>query len=85
MKTFNKPKNLNGAELIDELKKEGILVTEIFDFGNNTIGFETDDEIKSSDVVAKHNGTIIAPEPTIEQKLSSVGLTIDDLKVALGL
>lgn len=26
-----------------------------------------------------------APEPTIEEKLASVGLTIDDLKSALGL
>lgn len=27
----------------------------------------------------------VEPEPTVEQKLASVGLTIDDLKAALGL
>lgn len=30
-----------------------------------------------------HDGTI--PEPTIAEKLASVGLSVDDLKVALGL
>ena len=30
-----------------------------------------------------HDGT--TPEPTISEKLASVGLSIDDLKVALGL
>lgn len=36
------------------------------------------------DAFAAHNPTPPA-EPTIEQKLASVGLSIDDLKAALGL
>ena len=43
------------------------------------------EKAKAAEVVAAHNGTTIAPEPTVEDKLASVGLKIDDLKVALGL
>jgi hypothetical protein len=43
------------------------------------------DKAKAEAVVAAHNGTTIAPEPTIEDKLASVGLNLDDLKAALGL
>jgi hypothetical protein len=85
MKTFSKPKNLNGAELMAELASVGVMVDKVFDFSNGTIGFETDDEAAAAAVVAAHNGTTVAPEPTIADKLASVGLTIDDLKEALGL
>jgi hypothetical protein len=40
---------------------------------------------KQQAVVAAHNGTTVAPEPTIEDKLASVGLNLTDLKTALGL
>ena len=85
MNIFTKPIKLNGQELIDELANVGIIVNQVIDFANGTIGFETDDEVKASSVVAAHNGTIVAPEPTIEDKLASVGLNIVDLKSALGL
>ena len=39
----------------------------------------------AEDVVAAHNGTTIAPEPTIDEKLASVGLSISSLKSALGI
>ena len=85
MKTFTKPENLNGAELILELAAVDIVVEKVCDFGNGTIGFDTNDELKAATVVAAHNGTTVAPEPTVEQKLASVGLNLDDLKSALGL
>jgi hypothetical protein len=85
MKIFTKPQNLNGIELIEELKSVDILVKEIIDFANGTIGFETDNESAAAAVVAAHNGTTVAPEPTIEDKLASVGLNLNDLKTALGL
>lgn len=85
MKLFSKPVNLNGAELIEELAEVGIIVEVIVDFADGNIGFETNDEKKASQIVAAHNGTIVAPEPTIEQKLVSVGLNVNDLKAALGL
>jgi hypothetical protein len=85
LKTFDKPKNLNGRELMQELAAVGILVDKVYDFANGTIGFETDNETEAAKVVAAHNGTIDGPEPTIEEKLASVGLNLDDLKAALGI
>ncbi len=60
------------------------IVDEVYDFGNNTIGLETDDDAAEA-IIAAHNGNTIAPQPTISEKLASVGLSIDDLKSALGL
>ena len=84
MKTFTKPENLNGAELMAELAAVGIIVDKVFDNSNGTISLPTDDDAAGL-VVAAHNGTTVAPEPTIEDKLASVGLNVDDLKSALGL
>lgn len=83
MKTFPKPKNLNGTELMAELAAVGIVVDKVFDFSDGTIGFETDNESTAATVVAAHNGTTVAPEPTIADKLASVGLSLDELKAAI--
>jgi hypothetical protein len=85
MAIFTKPENLNGAELIEELAKVGLTVAEIIDHSDGTIEFDVKDVIKAEIVVDKHNGTIVAPELTVEQKLQSVGLDINDLKAVLGL
>ena len=85
MKIFTKPQNLNGTELMQELAEVGLIVQSIEDLANGTIGFVTDNESAAASVVAAHNGTTIAPEPTVEDKLASVGLSITDLKAALGL
>jgi hypothetical protein len=85
MKQFDKPKNLNGAELLAELKTAGIQATKIIQNGNRNIEIDLDDEAKAKPIIEAHNGTVIAPEPTIAEKLASVGLTIDGLKAALGL
>jgi hypothetical protein len=83
MKTFTKPQNLNGTELKIELQAVGITVEGIYDFSDGTIGFETDNESAAAAVVAAHNGTTVAPEPTIADKLASVGLSLDELKAAI--
>lgn len=85
MKTFNKPASLNGTELKAELAAEGIIVETIYDNSDGTISFETNNEAKAASVVANHNGKIVLSEPTVEEKLASVGLNLDDLKAALGL
>ena len=85
MATFTKPANLNGAELKQELAAVNIIVDSVQDNLDGTITFQTDKETKAAEIVSQHDGTTIAPEPTINQKLSSVGLSIDDLKLALGL
>jgi S-adenosylmethionine:diacylglycerol 3-amino-3-carboxypropyl transferase len=88
---FDKPANLNGAELVNELATVGIvldLTTQaplIDGNGDLWLDINSTDEAKARIIVAAHNGTTVAPEPTIEDKLASVGLSIDDLKTALGL
>jgi hypothetical protein len=84
-KTFTRPTNLNGAELIAELSDAGLNVDKIEDYCNGTIAIQCDDEELVGQIVAAHNGTTVAPEPTIEDKLASVGLSLPDLKAALGL
>ena len=85
---FIKPVNLNGAELLNELKQAGIDVIglPVVD-GNNDFWLDIAeaDKAKATPIVAAHNGTLVAPEQTIEDKLASVGLSLPDLKTALGL
>jgi hypothetical protein len=84
MKIFTKPLNLNGKELKEELAEVGIFVDLISDLTDGTIGFLTDNEELAASIVAAHNGTTVATQPTIETKLASVGLSLDELKAALG-
>lgn len=85
MANFVTPERLNGAELIEELADAGLIVERIVDNSDGTISFNTDYESLAASVVAQHDGTVIPPEPTIEDKLQSVGLTVADLQTALGL
>lgn len=83
---FNQPTNLNGAELLDELKAAGVTVERlplIDENGDFWLDIKTTDESKAKSIVAAHNGTTVAPEPTVADKLASVGLSIEDLKAAL--
>ena len=88
---FTKPTNLNGSELLNELALVGIVLDlttqapKVDGNGNLWLDVADKDEAKAAEVVAAHNGTIVAPEATIEDKLSSVGLSLPDLKAALGL
>lgn len=85
---FNKPINLNGAELLIELQNGGVSITEIpFVDGNGNLHLNIDAKHKdiALQIVANHNGTIVSPEPTINDKLAIVGLNLNDLKEALGL
>jgi len=85
---FTKPTNLNGAELLAELNAGGVAITqspELDGSGVLWLDIAETDEVKATAIVAAHNGTTIAPEPTIADKLASVGLSVTDLKTALGL
>jgi hypothetical protein len=84
---FTKPTNLNGAELLTELNAAGVAVTKpplIDGNGDFWLDIVETDKAKATPIVAAHNGTLIAPEPTIQDKLASVGLSIEELKAALG-
>lgn len=85
---FTKPANLNGAELLEELKAVGVAITEwpILDGGGNFwLDIAEADKAKATPVVAAHNGTTVAPQLSVTDKLASVGLSVSDLKAALGL
>jgi len=85
---FTKPQNLNGTELLEQLNAGGVSITQppqIDGEGNFWLDISDLDETKAAPIVAEHNGTQVAPEPTIADKLASVGLSVTDLKEALGL
>jgi hypothetical protein len=86
---FNKPENLNGIELRRELRDAGISISDstlaviINEDNHLLLDINPADESAASVVVAAHNGTTVAPEPTIADKLASVGLSLDELKSAI--
>jgi hypothetical protein len=90
---FNKPENLNGAELRIELADEGIQLkgsfndlNDIYVVGDDLfLNIDQEFALKANEIVANHNGTILSPQLSVEEKLASVGLNLDDLKAALGL
>lgn len=84
---FTKPENLNGAELLAELKAGGVTISNwpMVENDNFWLDVAEADKAKAKPIVAAHNGTMVAPEPTITDKLASVGLSVTDLKAALGL
>lgn len=83
---FNKPVNLNGSQLLDELNAAGVIITEppVLD-GNNILWLQinSNDTNKATEIVSAHNGTDEIRVQTIEEKLASVGLSIQELKAAL--
>jgi hypothetical protein len=85
---FNKPINLNGAELLQELNNAGVVISRppLID-GNGDFWLDVleEDEAVAANIVETHNGTTVAQEPAIQDKLIAAGLTIDELKQALGL
>lgn len=93
MLAFDIPQNLNGAELRIQLADEGIQVLDTFDNvvgitvadGKLWLNIDKDNFDKAKIIVNNHNGTTIAPELTVTEKLASVGLNLEELKIALGL
>ena len=88
---FKLPENLNGTELRKELNDAGVSISDDFmsvrddGYGNLLLDIEDADKAKAIPIVAAHNGTTVAPEPTLTDKLAAAGLTLDELKEALGL
>jgi hypothetical protein len=88
MIAFDKPSNLNGSELLNEIRQNGIVIEDLpFDDGSGKIYLNIDkkDAEKVKSIVNQHNGTVIPKDLTVEEKLSSVGLSVNELKSLLGL
>lgn len=79
-------KKINGDLLTQELAAAG-LITDVVVMPNELLelnGLEEADTAKAEEILNAH----IAPlptEPTLDAKLASVGLSVTDLKEALGL
>ncbi len=76
---FQLPANLNGEQLAAETSASNLYVLD------NQLVIESEKSKDELIEIIKNHQPIPSQEPTIEQKLQSVGLSIDDLKVALGL
>jgi hypothetical protein len=91
MLEFNIPEKFNGAEFRLELADAGVSLYEetelinIIEIKNDKLVVNVDESYETlvAAVVAAHNGTTVAPEPTIADKLASVGLSLDELKAAI--
>ncbi len=86
---FNKPIDFDGVQFCTELQNQGVKIndyTSPFLDDNNDfwLDIDTKDIAKAQQVLDAHIPQP-KPEPTIVEKLASVGLSIDDLKAALGL
>lgn len=80
-------KKINLKQLDDELNGKGL--NGVLDADNNIIEVEladgndaTQEQLKTA---IENHIAMAMPEPTLDEKLGSVGLSIDDLKAALGL
>jgi len=83
---FKQPKTLDGQQLIEELAQAGIIAADIPNIdldGNMWIDINAKDESQASAIIAAH--VAVLKPISIEDKLASVGLSIADLKAALGL
>jgi len=89
MISYDKPSNFEGVQFCEELEAAGVSINKdtspiIDGNGNFWLDIDAKDAQKAQDVLNAHIPKP-RPEPTIAEKLASVGLTIDDLKNALGL
>jgi hypothetical protein len=83
---FKQPQTLDGKQLIDELAAAGIIAADVPNIdaeGNFWIDIDAKDEAAATLIVAAHVADL-TPQ-SFEDKLESVGLSLDELKAALGL
>ena len=80
---------MNGAELRAELNAAGVTISNDpsavqLDGETLRLDIADGDKTKAAQIVAAHNGTMIAPPPTPEQKLfAATGLTVAEYKALL--
>ncbi len=89
---FDKPTNLDGAQLRQELLNANVKIgntgTEVVidEYGNFWLDISEVDKPKAEPIVAAHNGTIIAAEAKAQAKaalLERLGITQDEANLLL--
>jgi len=86
---FDKPINLNGAELLNALNAGGVAVTEppmIDGNGDFYLDIDEADKAKATPIIAAHNGTTVAPDNSTAKAalLARLGITADEAKLLIG-
>jgi hypothetical protein len=88
MVKFDLPKELNAVQLVKEIAAKGISIDEstkplIDGDGDFWLPVSESDKAAVAKIIGDHKP--VFTEPSIQDKLALVGLSIDDLKAALGL
>jgi len=89
---FNKPTNLNGAELRSELNAGGVAISDehgavnLDDNNELWLDIEAKDKAKATPVVAAHNGTTVTPDNSAAKAalLARLGITAEEAKLLIG-
>jgi len=86
---FDKPINLNGAQLLNALNAGGVAVTEppmIDGNGDFYLDIDEADKAKATPIIAAHNGTTVAPDNSTAKAalLARLGITADEAKLLIG-
>jgi hypothetical protein len=84
---INVTKKINLSQLDSELNGKGLIASLDENKEINAVGLADDNDATEGELEAAikaHKANPIA-DPTIEEKLASVGLSVNDLKVALGI
>ena len=93
MITFNKPENLNGAQLRNELNAGGVKISNdrnavcVNGEGKLELDIKINDQVKAAEIVAEHIGVDIdtdAIKASAQAKLAALGLTDDEVAAILG-
>ncbi len=86
---FNMPESLNGSQLRKELVAAGVAIASGYDSieldgnGDLWLDIKETDKTKAKAIVDAHIGLSTPKVLTIEEKLESIGLSLDELKAAI--
>ena len=86
---FKTPATMSGSQLKKELNAAGVKIDlgadsiEMDGNGDLWLAIAAKDEAKAQEVLNAHVAVSLPTEVTLEQKLESIGLTIEELKTAL--
>jgi len=83
---FSLPEELNAEQLVNEIEENGISINRdelpLID-GNKDFWLAVDEKDREAVQAVLDNHKAVFKQPTIEDKLASVGLSLDELKAAI--